>query len=367
MTEDSPLQAALRAAGTPDPRDPEALTAAKIRGLLYGYSLQWRTSDLEILSVEDVVEAPLWNLTTSKFSRTFRLAGKLDVRVRDGDQLAVIDHKSTSEEITDPASPYWRQQVIEGQWLQYAVIEWLNARKLDYVLLDVVRKPAIAPRELSKKSLLDLSATGAYFGRALSAESLRFARAEQRESLEMYEARLAHDCSEARPEWYFAQKKLVRLNSELREYMLELWQDGLDIRDERLKAVHTRNSGACLAYGTPCQFLGVCSGHDTDDSDRWKKKKNVHEELPGLEGDGRNVLTNSRLKMFKLCKRKHNYLYNVGLEKQEPSAAREFGSRWHECLAEYFLALKKEQEQRNGSIDIATEADSRLAGAEGRI
>lgn len=358
----SPLEAALNVAGAlpnakgqgPEAQEAAALTAAKLRGLLHGYDRQWRSTDLRILSIEDVVEAPLWNLPTRKTSRTFRLAGKLDVRVRDGDQLGVVDHKTTSENITDPAGPYWRQQIVEGQWQQYTLIEWLNARKLDYVLLDVVRKPAKAPRDLHKRDLTELSMSGTYFGRLLTADSLRYARDQHRESLEMYENRLRWDCSEVQPQWYFAQKKLFRLENELYTYMSELWQEGLDIRDERLKPIHTRNSQGCLAYGTPCQFLGICSNHDTYDSDRWRKKRNVHEELPGLAGDGRNVLTNSRLKTFRLCRRKHDYLYNVGIERQEPSEALNFGIKWHECLAAYFGRLK--EIQNSGDIDITAAA-----------
>lgn len=352
------LEAALRVVGMPDPDSPSALNVAKIRGLLVGYAKRWPETQTRyrIESVENVVAGPVWNLGSKKTSKTYRLAGKLDVRARDGREYVVIDHKSTGEDIDDPSAPYWRQQIVEGQWLTYMVLEWLNGRQVDYVLLDVVKRPASSPKEIrAKRDQTEVARTGFYFGRQLSPQSLAYVKDNGREDLEAYEARLAWDCSEARPNWYFQERKLARLDNELRFYLEELWQDAQEIRDERLKVLHTRNGKACLAYGTPCQFLGICSGHDNEGSDRWKKRENVHEELPGLE-NSRGYLTNSRIAMYKLCHKKHHLLYNLGIERQEPSESRDFGTLWHDCLGEYFLTMRKIQQ---GKEKGETEQDGR--------
>ena len=111
-----------------------------------------------------------------------------------------------------------------------------------------------------------------------------------------------------------------------------------------------RNSGACMNYGRACKFLGICSGHDTPDSDKWQKKVCVHNELVGIEGDGREILTNSRIRTFQTCRRKHYFEYELGIERQEEEEKESlmFGSLWHDVLEQWFLASKGES---NGNTD----------------
>jgi hypothetical protein len=53
-----------------------------------------------------------------------------------------------------------------------------------------------------------------------------------------------------------------------------------------------------MLYGSPCKFLGICSGHDTPDSDRWQKKSQIHPELPADIENPKGLLTNSRIRTF---------------------------------------------------------------------
>jgi len=333
--------AALDAFAAYSTDDRSLLIVAKCRGLLRGYHARWQDAPYVVDAVENLVISDLWNPETGRKSRSFRVAGKLDTTGYSGRRV-VMDHKSTSEDISDPNAPYWRQLVIEGQVSHYSLLEWLNGRKVDEAVWDVMRKPGISPKNVSKADATQVAVTRCYFGQEMSAETLAQLRETGRENFEMYEARLAHDCTTERPQWYFQRRTVPRLDADLHEYATELWEHSQEILHARRENRWARNSGACMLYGSPCKFLGICSGYDTADSDNWKRKANVHTELPMLDGDGRDVLTNSRIRCFQTCRRKHYLQYELGLERQdeEEREALLFGTVWHLGLEAWFSASK---------------------------
>lgn len=349
------LQEALGAidARTRRADDAQLLVAAKCRGLLAGYDARWHRGDCAPLYVEQHRESDLYNPETNRKSRALKIAGKLDViAVRHGRRV-IIDHKTCSQDIADHDAPYWRQLVIEGQVNQYMLLEWLNGVMVDEAVWDVTRKPSISPKKLSKAERAGVTARRAYCGRDIGQASLDWLQTEERETLEMYEARLAYDCTTERPDWYFQRRTVPRLNAEVAEYAQELWEHGQELLHVRKTGRHVRNPGACMNYGMPCTFLGICSGHDTPDSDRWQKKPNVHVELPLINGDGRDVLTNSRIRCFQTCRRKHFYQYELGIERQdeEEKEALYFGSLYHAGLNAWWSSFIQEPEHDNASAN----------------
>ena len=370
--ETTPLSAGLAAiseACSTDERGP--LIAAKCRALLRGYDARWRSSGYVPLSVEETQTAPLTNPATGRDSRTFRLAGKKDVVCLYAERRYVFDGKTTSENILDPAGPYWRQLVIEGQVSQYMLLEWLNGTKADGAVWDVCHKPQISPKKITKAERTSVVAGGEYYGVRISDDDRQQLVADERETLAMYEARLTHDCTVERPDHYFQRRAVPRLDSELLEYAGEVWDHGQDILNVRQTGRNPRNSGACMAWGSPCRFLGICSGHDTPDSEKWQRKVFVHNELPAaLGGDGRDLLTNSRIRCFQTCRRKHHYEYELGIERQdeEEREALFFGNVWHAGLAAWWSA-QIPQENENGDCPSESPANSvgNYTGSEARI
>jgi hypothetical protein len=360
------LKAALAALDALAPADEkQRVIVAKCRGLVAGYAARWKDAPYEVDAVEHLVTSDFWNPETQRKSRSFRLAGKLDTTGY-SNRRVIFDHKTTSEDITDPNAPYWRQLMIEGQVSHYMLLEWLNGRKVDEAVWDVMRKPGISPKNVTKADVNNTLASGQYFGRKISDATLAELRSTGRENLETYEARLAHDCTLERPQWYFERRTVPRLDADLHEYATEVWGHGQEILHTRNTNRWLRNPGACMLYGSPCRFLGICSGADTPDSDNWRRKQNVHVELPMLDGDGRDVLTNSRIRCFQTCRRKHYYEYELGIERQdeEERAALFFGTVWHLALEAYFNATKQEQNDGNSShhapviaAGIVTDAD----------
>lgn len=324
-----------------------ALIVAKCRGLMRGYDARWRDAGYIATTVEQMYQAPLYNPATNAQSRTFSMAGKLDVMASINGRQFIIDHKTTSQDIEDPNAPYWRQLVIEGQVNHYYLLQWVNGVKPDGAVWDVIRKPSISPKKLSKADLAGVVARQTYCGARMSIDTLTSLQTSDRETLEMYEARLAHDCTVERPGWYFQRKPIQRMNHEIHEYARELWEHSQEIlhtrqRQKETKALPPRNSGACLLYGSPCKFLGICSGHDSPNSDRWQPKRQIHNELGGAVAGDKSALTNSRVRMFQTCRRKEYYEYELAIERQdsEESEALFFGHVLHEALRvwwEHFL------------------------------
>lgn len=331
----------------------QAVVAAKCIGLMHGYDARWLYSPYRIDAVESVLTSDLYNPATERKSRTFISTGKLDIQATEiaTAKKIIFDHKTSSEDISDPNADYWKQLVVEAQATHYMLLEWLNGQKVDAALWDVVRKPGIGIRALTKAEKVELYTSNTYFGTSFDTAELDRVTADvkERETPLLYAARLAHDCVKERPHWYFQRRMIPRLDSEIREYAGDQWDIGQDIIHARANNRHPRNSGACMLYHSPCKFLGVCSGHDTIDSDKWQIREWVHPELPPVENSrGLNILTNSRMRMFQTCKRKHYYQYELGVEKnnEEEREALFFGTLFHEGLEQFFLTLQQEQKSR---------------------
>lgn len=342
-----------------------ALVAAKVKGLLIGYNARWKTQPYQVVSIEETITSDLFNPQTGKTSRTYCLAGKRDNLLRNElNELVLMDHKTTSAAIENPSEPYWSQLQIEAQPTVYMLLEHLNGRRVDYAIWDVVRKPGIAPRQIPKDQQEAIKRHGDYFG--FKCESVNA------ETLEMYTARLAHDCSIVRPQWYFQRRQVTRIDKEIIEKAEETWDLGKAMSEERLRGKHRRNSDACMNWNRPCQFLGICSGYDTPDSDKWRKKDWVHVELDPMETEdrGKEYLTVSRMKAFESCKRKHFYSYELGIERahnEEEAESLRFGSLWHIALEAWFTEKKREQENGSADCDVSSSGDESNSKAESAL
>lgn len=316
--------------------DSQRLVAAKCRALLRGYDARWKNAGYVTVDVEKTLFAPLVNPETNAKSRTFELGGKLDVIAKYQGRVGLIDHKTTTEDCTDPDAPYWRQLVVDGQASQYGILGWANGSKFEWTIWDVIRKPQTRPKKLTKAERASALAKSEYFGTKLSRQSTEALVVEESETVEMYEARLTHDCTQERPEWFYQRKPVPRVDHELVEYAQQQWDVAQDIITTRATERHHKNPGACMLYGTPCKFLGVCSGYDTIDSDNWQRKRHKHAELGDV--GTRDVLSHSRIRCFQTCKRKHFYEYELAVERvnEEEREALFFGTLLHIGLEAWF-------------------------------
>lgn len=323
----------------------QAVIVAKVKGLLVGYDARWSGADWRLVGeAERTVRLPILNPESGRTSRTFTQAGKFDGIAAGYGKTVLLEHKSTSEDISDPDAPYWRRLTIDSQVSKYMLQAWQDGQKLDGCLYDVIRKPSIRPKKLTKEGIAEITTRGQYCGSdLLDCEIDAVLHGQLEESPELYARRLAAETT-AEPQKYFARRSVPRLDSEVLDYASELWQIADEIRLARVNDRHFRNSSACMEFGRPCEYLGICSGHDSPDSDRWRRAESVHDELEGV-GDGRDVLTNSRIKCFQTCRRKHFYRYELGLRRVQDDEPESLwlGTVLHAALAAWWTNLEGEQ------------------------
>lgn len=308
-----------------------------------GYHQRWKDSEgWETLSVEQTLVAPLLNVPSGDHSPDFKMGGKLDVIANRGGETYIVDHKTTSSDIALHA-PYWKQLAIESQATHYMILAGLNQMAISGAIWDVVRKPEIKQKQLPKKDLQMVSGLRMYFNSPVSDSDINHMQETGAESLTMYEHRLAHDAIK-RGERYFQRQSVPRLIEDLVEYSKEAWGHALEIKRNEEEGWHPRNSDACLDYGSTCQYFGLCTGSESVEDPTWSRSVNVHAELPELTGDGKDILTNSRISTHQACRRKHHYKYELGLARpgEEDREPLWFGSLWHLGQEAWWGYLKKE-------------------------
>jgi hypothetical protein len=85
---------------------------------------------------------------------------------------------------------------------------------------------------------------------------------------------------------------------------------------------------------------------DRPDSSKWVHKSCVHEELEGsIQGDGRDLLTTSRMRCFQTCHRKAYYTYELGITRvdEEEREVLTFGKTWHSALEAWWGFYRDEE------------------------
>lgn len=264
---------------------------AKLQVLLVGYHLRWRDEapHYEVLGVEAKFEGPLVNPVTKAESRTWRLAGKLDVLVRDRRDglVRVIEHKSSSEDVS-PGSDYWRRLKMDGQVSVYFEGARLLGHEPYAVLYDVVGKlqhqlsavPVLD--EHGNKVVLDAqgnrvrTAQGKWRQTGDSAQG--YVLQTRPETLEEFQARIAAVVAEA-PERFFARGEVHRLEQELADGLTDVWQLAQSLRDEERSGRYPRNPDACVQPGRTCPFFAACAGEASLEDQRLYVRNNVHPEL----------------------------------------------------------------------------------------
>jgi hypothetical protein len=284
------LGAALRALAECE-SDPFELV--KAQELIRGYHLRWQYEPYKVLGVELEFVTELRNPTTGGVSRTWRLAGKLDVLVQHlvTKEVFVIEHKTTSEDIT-AGSEYWKRLRMDGQvscyFLGGASLGWPIAG----CIYDVIGKPALRPSQVPEldadgvKQVLDGSGQRVRTkdgkkwretGDAAQGYTLKT----RHETVEEFRERVVEAIASA-PDRYYQRGEVVRLEAEMGEALFDIWQLGQQIREGQLAKRHPRNPDACVRYGRTCPYFDVCTGTASlEDETRFRRIPTIHPELQG--------------------------------------------------------------------------------------
>lgn len=236
---------------------PSPLWTTKLGRLYAAHAWYWQDDPFEIIEPEHEFEVTLGRHT---------LRGKIDAIVRSPDgRVGVMERKTTSDSV-EPSSNYWDRLALDTQvgFYGYAVSARLG-RFPDFIAYDVVRKPTINPKGLTKADVKRLAGelaktgVGTYFGETFDGDHVAaiLDADEPAESHDFYGARLTSDIGD-RPGYYFGRRNVPRTSA---DYATLIEQVGkqialLEVAEEE-DLLH-RNPEACATYGL-CEYFRLCS------------------------------------------------------------------------------------------------------------
>lgn len=311
-----------------DDGDASPFDLVKAEELMRGYHFRWAAAmeSIEIIAVESQFEMPLINPLTGRASKTYRLGGKIDVRIRTmirGELMCLtVEHKTSTEDI-QPGAAYWTRLRMDGQVSQYTDgARDLGDGDVSGCLYDVARRPTKKPKvakleadlnytkpkscaecrkkaqsahktnweilelpkeKFKKLSVKDIPVTE---GCVPCAETKLVAG--QRmvdETVDEFRLRIREDIAD-NPDTYYQRADVVRLDEELLEFRFDNWEFAKTLRERQLagrtmgKMAWPRNGDACFKWQRACEYYGVCTGSGSiDDDHQFRDKAGQHEEL----------------------------------------------------------------------------------------
>lgn len=259
-------------------------TEIKVEEMLRGYDQRWHDEPLQVVGAEEEFCVPLINPETMRESRTWMLAGKIDGRIRIRGELFILEHKTTSEYVEDPSSPYWAKLDMDHQVSAYYLgAEAIAADDSEIprgCLYDVIKKPGqiplrATPPELRKytKEKVDRKTK-----EILEPSRLYKGQRENDETPEEFRARIRKDIEE-KLELYFVRRLVARTETQLKEFMEDAWATARETHETHKRGFAPRNPDACHAYGR-CKFWNICSaGVDPKASEDFQILDRPHPEL----------------------------------------------------------------------------------------
>lgn len=332
----SPLDSALAAI---DQTNLDSVTESTIYALMTGYAETWTNSRWRAVAVEQEFRLPIHNPDAKRqsVSKSFEYAGKVDLIVEDTDRPGdyyLMDHKTSSEDIADVGGDFWKRLLLSTQASHYQLACHQAGVKLAGCVWDVIRKPTIRPRKVTKAEQATLASEGTYQG--IRVDEWHAQNPVESEDGHLYGLRVLADIRE-NPSKYFQRRIVPRSERELLEYARDLWGTSTLIRESKARGEYFRTGAthSCFQFNRSCDYLDICSGFDHEDSGRLVKL-DAHSEL---EKPGLNIVTNSSLSCYRQCQRKYELRYVKQLGKPEQSEALYFGSAVHAALEAYWNQL----------------------------
>jgi hypothetical protein len=212
-------------------------------------------TNYECLGTEVPFEIPLINPSTGRPSTLFRVRGKLDALIESKRGIEIVEHKTSSEEI-GPGSNYWKALQLDGQVSLY----YQGARGLGYppvgCLYDVLGKPAIRPLKATPPDARKYTKAGVLYAN----------QRDRDETPEEFGARCLNAIAES-PDNYFQRGRVVRLESEEREFAHDIWAVAHQIRDCQRSGVWPKRTRSCKKLGGGlCGYFDLCAGLATRES-----------------------------------------------------------------------------------------------------
>jgi hypothetical protein len=206
-------------------------------------------------------------------SRTFQAAGKIDgIGILADGRHVLIEHKTTSADVSAD-SDYWIRLRANHQIYQYVVAARHAGWDIQSIIYDVVRKPAIRPKEVpildenGAKIVIENETGNRAFNKNGSPRQTGgegFTVQSRTENAEEFGRRLEEDCL-ARPEFYFARREVPVLHDDIEEFEYNRVQVARMILDRRRQQARIQAKPErawprhCNGMVCPsCQYASFC-------------------------------------------------------------------------------------------------------------
>lgn len=246
---DGVAAAAVAASSGPEWATPEGqIELARVRAMLAAYYVTWAQTRANWEAVE----------VEGKFRIGDRFIGKKDAlkRRRLTGQLYLWERKTTSDEIDNVGTDFWRRLMLDRQLALYQLEIEERLGETPAVLYDVIKKPGGDPK--LKKSITRRKDE--------SDEQLQARKDAERETLAEFATRMMNTMLEE-PGAFLVRREVHRTREQVDEVLAELEETAAEIDSYRGR--YPRNDAACSARFGICPFLGVCTGVDSLDSEKF--------------------------------------------------------------------------------------------------
>ena len=248
---------------------------AKLKATIINYPLLWPDRDAwEVVGVEVPFKTPLINPSTMNKSRTYMLAGKIDLILRNkktGD-IFPVEHKTTVIDFSTEDQDYWTKLQMDHQITAY----WMGCQALGHdvrgMIYDVLKRPAQRPLKATPKDkrIYRKKDGGLYKGQREIDESV----------LGHFE-RIAEWIND-NPGKARARKVIPRVEGQLKEGLQDIWDHSKRILLAEKDGLWPRNPNACHQFHT-CSFWDCCAyGVQPAHDSRFEQLNFVHPELEEL-------------------------------------------------------------------------------------
>lgn len=254
---------------------PNNVWAEKLCRLLAAHSWYWQGQQVKVVEPEVEFEVE---------HEGFVFRGKRDaiVELPDG-RRGLLEYKTTSSDVSAESS-YWDRLRLDTQVGLYAMA---MDEPPSFILYDVVRKPTINPKKISKAEVDRMRREIQKDGRCryfedLEAWQVEPALAEAFESPLLYGARLTADIGD-RPSYYFARREVPRTRDDYERLAEDLVATAALVRDGANGWGLPRNPDSCATFGL-CDFFRLCSNNvrpedGTVPPEGFRRRERLHPEL----------------------------------------------------------------------------------------
>jgi len=260
------------------------------------YFWYWEVENAQIECIHSEMQfsIPIRNPKTKRAIST-RYAGKIDKLAMVDGLLTIIEHKTTSQDIS-PDSDYFKRLRIDAQIGNY----FAAARSLGYdvqqIIYDVIRKPALRPNNIPLlddegiKIVLDSNGErvrnkDGKTWRQTSNEEQGYVLQTRMETPGEFGDRIRNDIA-SRPEYYFTRRVIGRIDADVAESEQALFDKAKRLDYHEKINSWPRNTGACIGFGR-CACFDLCTNSFDPNAgivpDGWERVDNQHTELEPTE------------------------------------------------------------------------------------